>query len=83
MQGDLLLRIEFFLHELLIYELHCISSFLLSGALVGRCSASTLLLFFPDALPNVLKVAEGESSDVTILCVPASAAADLLDHVFV
>ena len=50
---------------------------------VGRGSGSTLLLLYPDALSNVLKVTESESSDVTILSVPASAAADLLDRVFV
>jgi hypothetical protein len=51
--------------------------------LVGRGSASTLLLLCPDALPNVLKVTESESSDVTILSVPACTATDLLDRVFV
>lgn len=50
---------------------------------VGRGSGSTLLLLCPDALPNVLKVTESESSDVTILSIPASAASDLLDSVFV
>lgn len=50
---------------------------------VGRGSGSTLLLLYPDALSNLLKVTESESSDVTILSVAASAATDLLDRVFV
>ena len=84
MQGDLLLWIEFFLHQqLLIFKLHLIGGFLLSRTLFGRGGASTLLLLFPDALPNMLKVTMAEGSDITILSVPASAAADLLDHVFV